>query len=55
VRGAFERGEVNFRELFTGEAVMTFESNIAYTLRFMIDHHVRIDVQREEGKLMRRR
>ncbi|SCV68659.1 BQ2448_780 [Microbotryum intermedium] len=40
VRGAFERGEVNFRELFTGEAVMTYESNIAYTLRFMIDHGI---------------
>ncbi|SGY80136.1 BQ5605_C008g05309 [Microbotryum silenes-dioicae] len=40
VRGAFERGEVNFQELFTAEAVMTYESNIAYTLRFMIDHGV---------------
>jgi DNA polymerase delta subunit 1 len=41
VRNAFERGEVSFRNFFEGAAVMTFESNIAYTLRFMIDHHVR--------------
>lgn len=41
VRGAFERGEVSFRNYFEGKAVMTFESNIAYTLRFMIDHQVR--------------
>ncbi|KDE07836.1 hypothetical protein MVLG_01930 [Microbotryum lychnidis-dioicae p1A1 Lamole] len=40
VRGAFERGEVNFQELVTAEAVMTYESNIAYTLRFIIDHGV---------------
>ena len=32
----FERGEVRFRELFN-DAQMTFESNIPYTLRFMID------------------
>lgn len=36
---AFERGEVNFRSMFS-EAPMTFESNIPYTLRFMIDHKV---------------
>ncbi|KAA1109894.1 DNA-directed DNA polymerase delta [Puccinia graminis f. sp. tritici] len=35
---AFERGEVNFREMFT--ACTTFDSNIAYTLRFMIDKKV---------------
>ncbi|KAL8284175.1 hypothetical protein RQP46_004924 [Phenoliferia psychrophenolica] len=41
VRGAFERGEVNFRApLFDGSSLLTFESNIAYTLRFMIDHHI---------------
>ncbi|KAI9625850.1 hypothetical protein H4Q26_016098 [Puccinia striiformis f. sp. tritici PST-130] len=38
VKNAFERGEVNFREMFT--ACTTFESNIAYTLRFMIDKKV---------------
>lgn len=42
VRGAFERGELQFRSLFEGQALLTFESNIAYTLRFMIDHHVRL-------------
>ncbi|KAM0756294.1 hypothetical protein T439DRAFT_308756 [Meredithblackwellia eburnea MCA 4105] len=40
VRGAFERGEVTFRQLFDGSALTTYESNIAYTLRFMIDHHI---------------
>ncbi|KAK4705460.1 DNA polymerase delta subunit 1, partial [Phenoliferia sp. Uapishka_3] len=40
VRGAFERGEVKFRNLIDGESLLTFESNIAYTLRFMIDHHI---------------
>lgn len=40
MRGAFERGEISFRALFDGSSLMTFESNIAYTLRFMIDHHV---------------
>lgn len=40
VRGAFERGEILFRTLFENAAVITFESNIAYTLRFMIDHEV---------------
>jgi len=39
VRGLFERGELQFRDLFT-EPVTTYESNIAYTLRFMIDTHV---------------
>jgi len=37
---AFERGEINFRSMFS-DAPMTFESNIPYTLRFMIDHKVR--------------
>lgn len=41
VRNAFERGEIQFRDTFDGSSLMTFESNIAYTLRFMIDHHVR--------------
>jgi DNA polymerase delta subunit 1 len=40
VRNAFERGEVVFKDFFDGASLMTFESNIAYTLRFMIDHHV---------------
>ncbi|GAA5828493.1 hypothetical protein JCM5353_002695 [Sporobolomyces roseus] len=40
VRNAFERGEVNFKDYFDGVSLMTFESNIAYTLRFMIDHHI---------------
>lgn len=40
VRGAFERGEVNFKTFFNGSTVMTFESNIAYTLRFMIDKSI---------------
>jgi len=44
VRNAFERGEVNFKDYFDGVSLMTFESNIAYTLRFMIDHHVRPDL-----------
>ncbi|KZV72219.1 hypothetical protein PENSPDRAFT_751123 [Peniophora sp. CONT] len=39
VRGAFERGEINFRDLF-GDSTPTFESNIAYTLRFMVDTKV---------------
>ncbi|KAI8974553.1 DNA polymerase family B-domain-containing protein [Trametes punicea] len=39
VRGLFERGECRFNELFNGE-VATFESNIAYNLRFMIDTRV---------------
>ncbi|GAA5857179.1 hypothetical protein JCM8547_009357 [Rhodosporidiobolus lusitaniae] len=40
VRNAFERGEVNYKDFFQGESLMTYESNIAYTLRFMIDHHI---------------
>ncbi|GAA5967568.1 hypothetical protein JCM21900_003343, partial [Sporobolomyces salmonicolor] len=40
VRNAFERGEVVYKDCFDGSALMTFESNIAYTLRFMIDHHI---------------
>ncbi|KAF8075071.1 DNA polymerase family B-domain-containing protein [Lyophyllum atratum] len=39
VRGVFERGECRFQGLFSDE-VATFESNIAYTLRFMIDTKV---------------
>ncbi|KAJ8296854.1 DNA polymerase delta catalytic subunit [Rhodotorula toruloides] len=40
VRNAFERGEVQYKDFFDGTALMTYESNIAYTLRFMIDHHI---------------
>lgn len=37
----FERGECGFRDFFpTGQPCSTFESNIAYTLRFMIDTKV---------------
>ncbi|KAH8082305.1 DNA polymerase family B-domain-containing protein [Filobasidium floriforme] len=36
VKGLFERAQIDFRDMFTQE-VMTYESNIAYTLRFMID------------------
>lgn len=39
VRGHFERGEFSFDNFFTGPQ-MTFESNIAYELRFMIDSGV---------------
>ncbi|KLO05308.1 hypothetical protein SCHPADRAFT_933696 [Schizopora paradoxa] len=41
VRGMFERGECDYRDLFTlGTVWPTFESNIVYTLRFMIDAKV---------------
>ncbi|KAI9635703.1 putative delta DNA polymerase [Dioszegia hungarica] len=36
---AFERNQINYNNLFPDE-LMTFESNIAYTLRFMIDTKV---------------
>lgn len=36
---AFERGQIDFNGLFPAE-ILTYESNIAYTLRFMIDTHV---------------
>ncbi|CAD6575074.1 MAG: DNA-directed DNA polymerase delta, partial [Tremellales sp. Tagirdzhanova-0007] len=36
VKGAFERGQVEFNGLFPPE-IVTYESNIAYTMRFMID------------------
>ncbi|KAL9936217.1 hypothetical protein V8E36_005059 [Tilletia maclaganii] len=40
VRGHFERGEISFREILAaGDHVQTFE-NIAFTLRFMIDHKI---------------
>jgi DNA polymerase delta subunit 1 len=35
----FERGQCSYRDMF-GAVVPTFESNIAYTLRFMIDTKV---------------
>ncbi|KAG7443660.1 uncharacterized protein BT62DRAFT_988235 [Guyanagaster necrorhizus] len=43
VRGLFEKNSVDFNGLFVrkdGEAIPTFESNVAYTLRFMIDTKV---------------
>ncbi|KZP26619.1 delta DNA polymerase [Athelia psychrophila] len=40
VRGMFERAECRYQDLFSIESVPTFESNIAYTLRFMIDTKV---------------
>ena len=47
-----ERGECHFNDLFNTE-VATFESNIAYTLRFMIDTKVCsiVWVQRKELNL----
>ncbi|PKI84340.1 Pol3p [Malassezia vespertilionis] len=40
VRGAFERGELSFRDLFVvGEPSVSFD-NVAYSLRFMIDHAI---------------
>lgn len=41
VRGCFERGEIHFREFFD-DALQTYESNISYDLRFMIDNKVNI-------------
>ena len=35
----FERGECRYKDLFKGE-VSTYESNIPYILRFMIDTKV---------------
>ncbi|KAI9461498.1 DNA polymerase family B-domain-containing protein [Boletus coccyginus] len=41
VRGVFERGEITFRDFFPlGQPYPTFESNIPYILRFMIDTKV---------------
>ncbi|KAF8141671.1 DNA polymerase family B-domain-containing protein [Boletus edulis] len=41
VRGVFERGEISFQDFFVlGQSYSTFESNIPYTLRFMIDTKV---------------
>lgn len=42
VRTAFEKGSIRYKDIFDGEEMVTFESNIAYTLRFMIDHKVRL-------------
>ncbi|CCG82067.1 DNA polymerase [Taphrina deformans PYCC 5710] len=36
LRGSFERGDFSFNGMFPGQ-VMTFESTLAYELRFMID------------------
>ena len=35
----FERGECSFRDLFT-DTTTTYESNVQFTLRFMIDRKV---------------
>ena len=40
IRGLFERAECRYNDLFKVEGTPTFESNIAYTLRFMIDTRV---------------
>lgn len=40
----FERGQVEYKGLFHQET-MTYESNIAYTLRFMIDTKVQCAVE----------
>ena len=37
----FERAQLNYKDMFEQE-VTTYESNIAYTLRFMIDTKVTI-------------
>jgi DNA polymerase delta subunit 1 len=39
VRSAFEQSEVQFLDMFDGPT-LTFESNIAFLLRFMIDTSV---------------
>lgn len=40
VRGSLERGEVSFRDLMSsGDSQVSYE-NIAYSLRFMIDHKI---------------
>ena len=36
----FERDQCSYQDLFSAGGTMTFESNIAYTLRFMIDTKV---------------
>ena len=38
-RSAFEQGEVQFLDMFQGPT-LTFESNIQFVLRFMIDINV---------------
>lgn len=40
IRAAFERDGLSYKDFFNGGQVTTFESNIAYTLRFMIDHEI---------------
>lgn len=39
VRGLFEQGDVQFQDLFENQT-QTYESNINYVLRFMIDTKV---------------
>ncbi len=38
---AFERGQVDYAGFNDKLDIMTYESNIAYTLRFMVDTQVR--------------
>jgi len=40
VRSAFEQGDVQFLDMFTNGPSLTFESNIQFLLRFMIDTDV---------------
>lgn len=42
VRGAFEKGELDYKELFNrgGMGTETYESNLLYVLRFMVDTKV---------------
>jgi len=40
VRSAFEQGDVQFSDMFTNGPCLTFESNIQFLLRFMIDTDV---------------
>ena len=37
VRAAFEQGEVQFSDMFEQGPNLTFESNVPFLLRFMID------------------
>ena len=48
-RAAFEQSEIQFMDMFQGPT-LTFESNIAFLLRFMIDTKVPRPTQVEERK-----
>jgi hypothetical protein len=37
---AFERGQIDFQGFSETAEIMTYESNIAYTMRFMVDTKV---------------